>query len=360
MAIVTKPDMTNAWGEAGSVALPSPSQISLGWEAGDIPPAEVENYIQYRQDIVAKYLYQEGVAEWSNNVEFSVNALSKLDGVLYRCLIAHTNKQPDIEPTYWEIAFDDYGSAQIVQDALDDLLEDDDPFTQYAKRIDPVIIGKATADGFSADVGLPVDNTSEVGYAFDGDSGVFKDGDDIVVAIDAVEKLRVKKTSLSTTDNSTASVTTAWIRNFMQNVLYRVGKLEFTTENVSPASYLGFGTWVRFGEGRAIVGYSSDVTSATPDWVKGVENVEGSYTNTLAMTNLPADGVGMQFRTEASASVLPAVNAFQTGTVTGLGMTSDGSPYTNKTLQKTQNLGDATPVNNVQPSVVVYIWKRVA
>ena len=348
MSIVTKPDMTNAWGEAGSVALPSPSTIQLGWEAGDVPPAEVENYIQYRQDQVAKYLYQEGIAEWDTSVEFTVGALTKLDGNVYRALIQNINKQPDTEDSFWELAFDEYGSAQDVQDALDELIAADDPFDQYALRTDPVIIGRTTSDGFSADVGLPTNNNSEVGYAFDGDTGLFKAGDDVVIAVDAVEKLRVKKATVDVLDNSKAAVTTEWIRNFMQNVLYRVGKLEFTTENVSPATYLGFGTWVRFGQGRAVVGYSGSSSGSVPDKYKTSENEFGSDNVTLSVENLPSHNHIMGLIATGGALDVGGADA------------RSFSSLSTETNYETKYTGSGTPFDVCQPSIVVYIWKRTA
>lgn len=140
----------------------------------------------------------------------------------------------------------------------------------------------------------------------------------------------------------------------------KVGDVYITTINHVDATAVslhhGYGAWERTGEGThlSFAGTSDGVTL-----VGGA--VSGSHTHTITMAQLPAEGVGMQFETAASAGdMLPAVNAFETGDVTGLGMQSDGTVYTEKALQKTQNLGSGQAIPIRPRTTTYYGWVRIA
>lgn len=62
---------------------------------------------------------------------------------------------------------------------------------------------------------------------------------------------------------------------------YPIGKLEFNTTGVNPNSYLGFGTWVLWGQGRVPVCVASDGIFA------GAETEVGSETVTLTESQMP-------------------------------------------------------------------------
>lgn len=62
---------------------------------------------------------------------------------------------------------------------------------------------------------------------------------------------------------------------------YPVGKLEFNTSGVNPNSYLGFGTWVLWGEGRV------PVCVAQSGIFAGAETEVGSETVTLTESQMP-------------------------------------------------------------------------
>lgn len=62
---------------------------------------------------------------------------------------------------------------------------------------------------------------------------------------------------------------------------YPIGKLEFNTTGVNPNSYLGFGTWVLWGQGRVPVCVASDGIFA------GAETEVGSETVTLTEEQMP-------------------------------------------------------------------------
>ncbi len=362
---ISKPDMQNIWAEAGAISVPPSADISEGWVV-EKPPFEEANFVENRQDTGIAYLFQEGIGEWDSYTSYVTNSVVKHLGVVYKSLGANTDKQPDVFPANWAIAFDSYGSADQVQQELDALILDDDPFPQYVKEAGAIFTSRAESTSFSADGGLPTGNDSDVGFTFDleGDTGTFKDGSDIVTMLNGVEKLRIKPSPVLL-ENSNAPVTMADLKVFWQQfVQIKVDDFLFTDKAYATPTEVnadrGYGVWVKHAEGRAIVGHSSSTSNAIPDWVKTSGTVFGSYDTTLTTENLPAHK-HTTFDMYGSSSIPLIGNSSLPSTVC-IG-TVDSAQYTaNATPMQTGDAGLTSPesVNNVQPSIVVYIWKRVA
>lgn len=145
--------------------------------------------------------------------------------------------------------------------------------------------------------------------------------------------------------------------------IYPVGSIYINaTNSTNPGTLLGFGTWVAFGSGRVPVGIDSSDTD-----FDSAEETGGSKTHTLTEAELPAhrhflfrnvtvgnigdttstlsaahhyDFAGEErYRIRKSSST----NAFLEPDITLSGQTGSGSAH-----------------NNVQPYIVVYMWKRTA
>ena len=121
MAKITKPDMTYVWASGGSKTAPSNVKIQTGWIV-EKPEFEKMNWVQNRQDDSLAYIFQMGVPEWDSAVEYQYSATYKSyvqrNGLVYKALQVGTNKDPTTQPTYWELVFDNYGSAATVQSNL--------------------------------------------------------------------------------------------------------------------------------------------------------------------------------------------------------------------------------------------------
>lgn len=352
----TKPNLSNIWAESGSISVPDSLKISGGWVA-EIPPCEEANFIENRQDKALAYLMQMGIVEWDGATEYQLNSFVSYSGNVYRSLGVNTNKQPNVFPVNWVIAFDPYGSAGYVNDSLNAVLNAPNPFDQYVQKLNPRFTVKSSGTSYEAAAGLPLDNLADVGHTFfeDGDTGMFKDGRDIVFAVNAVERGRLRDAPLILEDDSKTLATTEWVRQLVAELTrIKIGDLYLTTNNYITASDVtaakGYGVWVRHAEGRAIVGYSSDVTSSTPDWYKAINNTNGFETKVLGVENLPAHNHSLNHN-----GGLGILDQTLTDTQGFTGNPSLGTPagFTNST-------GGNVPISLVQPSIVVAIWRRVA
>lgn len=125
--------------------------------------------------------------------------------------------------------------------------------------------------------------------------------------------------------------------------IYPVGSVYINaTVATNPATLLGFGTWVAFGAGRVMVGIDSTDTD-----FDAAEETGGAKTHTLTVNELPAHNHNN------AAGISPAPNANDVDITGGNGRTIDDNVTTD-------NTGGGQAHNNLQPYIVVYMWKRTA
>lgn len=128
---------------------------------------------------------------------------------------------------------------------------------------------------------------------------------------------------------------------------YYVGKIVMDTANVNPATYLGFGTWQYWGQGRVPVGVDT-----TDSDFNSVEKTGGEKTHKLTVAEMPKHkpNVGIYINNSVAGD---AVYWFNPG-----GFASGNTGSSNST--KVSEVGGDQAHNNVQPYVTCYMWKRVA
>jgi hypothetical protein len=121
-------------------------------------------------------------------------------------------------------------------------------------------------------------------------------------------------------------------------LVYPVGSIYVNASDATnPATLLGFGTWDAFGAGRVMVGFNdsdSDFDTA--------EETGGEKTHTLTTAEMPS---------HSHAGIQTAV---QSGGDQG----GPGSWYADRNQSgSTQSTGSGSAHNNLQPYIVVYMWK---
>lgn len=290
MAVIpSKPNVKLPWASQGNRAEPTSDKQLEGW-VQEIPPHEMENWVQYKQDLAIKYLYQEGIPEWDSSFEYNTTSYVKYNDVIYKLKsgaeVPNTNKQPDIETTSWEIAFEPYGASSPLAEEIRKIKELEGYLALYVSKANPVMDGIALAPEFQA--------TSEGGHTFQGagaDTGMFlNSNNEPEFKINDVTKGTVRNTP-SLTSSDTTLVTTAMLQQFQTNLfdkMFPIGISIITQDPRNPSEYLGFGSWERDLEGKALVGVTTDVTSASPDWVKTVNREFGEYDHTLTVPEIPS------------------------------------------------------------------------
>ena len=135
---------------------------------------------------------------------------------------------------------------------------------------------------------------------------------------------------------------------------YHVGRIIFDTENVNPATYLGFGVWQLWGTGKVPVGVDIEDTDFNE-----VEKTGGSKTTGLRaligtidsdigrLAYVPTNQATERARRENSFAY-DGLNNFFHGNCT----------YNHTTLVTDTNGNDQ--IDNKQPYITCYMWKRVS
>lgn len=197
-------------------------------------------------------------------------------------------------------------------------------------------------------------------------AGVGGATDDVTLEVDSgTGSLQVKE--IDTAQIKDASVTTAKLASAtltsIYDALYPVGSIySNATDGTNPGTLLGFGTWVAFGAGRVPVGIDSGDTDFDT-----AEETGGSKTHTLTQAEIEHNHLWVTTGGPgADLSIALTTNGDRNNTFDDAGdsreLTSDGalsgSNYTDDNRGLTG--GTVSPHNNLQPYIVVYMWKRTA
>ena len=156
--------------------------------------------------------------------------------------------------------------------------------------------------------------------------------------------------TLSTGSTVDANVT---VTEVLKKV-YPVGSIYMNYLSTAPATLLGFGTWVAIAEAEAIVGYKS---GDTPFGTVGSIGAAGAKTH----TNPLSSAGGVPFRIDTTATRVtksgPVCNIINSNVEAS--MTWGGGDGTN--IDTSVGLiGSTDAGNSIQPSFVVYMWRRTA
>lgn len=136
--------------------------------------------------------------------------------------------------------------------------------------------------------------------------------------------------------------------------VYPVGSIYIETTGANPNTTFGFGTWSAYAQGQVMVG------NGTSDQAFTAGSTGGQSTHTLSSAEMPTH---THIDPGHTHNYEEASNAGSTATVSGGGgafyyvNTSTADSSTSVNLDST---GGGGAHNNLQPYVVVYIWRRTA
>jgi len=130
--------------------------------------------------------------------------------------------------------------------------------------------------------------------------------------------------------------------------VYPVGSIYISTSSTNPNSFFG-GTWASYGQGRVLVGKATSGTFATAGATGGAE------THTLTVAQMPS-------HTHIQDPHAHNLSSSDAGAMNGTVRPGDNvnTISTSQTTATNQNTGGGEAHNNLQPYIVVYMWRRTA
>lgn len=151
---------------------------------------------------------------------------------------------------------------------------------------------------------------------------------------------------------------------------YYVGKIILDTKNVNPATYLGFGTWVLWGQGRVPVGVNTSDSSFNT-----AEKTGGSKTHVITTSEMPSHNHSVNITTKSAGAHTHPVPYYQSefgsgsypvNTTSTIGLnnktynTNSAGSHTHTVSGNTESKGSGTAMSLLQPYITCYMWKRTA
>jgi len=140
------------------------------------------------------------------------------------------------------------------------------------------------------------------------------------------------------------------------NATYPVGSIYTNSSDpTNPATLLGFGTWIAFGAGKVPVGI--DAGQAEFDTA---EETGGAKTHTLTAAEMPTHSHTENAALYADVAVTSGTNYFTNNGTTRWNNATAGAGFGARAALSTGTAGSGGAHNNLQPYIVVYMWKRTA
>ena len=135
------------------------------------------------------------------------------------------------------------------------------------------------------------------------------------------------------------------------NLIYPIGSIYMSTNNVSPATFLG-GDWEQIKDRLLLCSGDSYIAGS----------VGGEETVVLSMNNMPSRVVRMIKNSNASA--ISGYSAISLPELGGKSVSSNGwahvDPLDGKAYGFTEDITHSQSHNNMPPYLTVYCWKRTA
>jgi len=213
----------------------------------------------------------------------------------------------------------------------------------------------------------PVLNTGVSGTAIDTDEALTANSDTLIASQQAVKAYADTKTTLTLVKadsdiadaitkkhalqtSATVAFTPAGIlvsttvQDAITEVLqkaYPIGYVWISVVSTNPATLLGFGTWSAFAAGKVLVGWD-----ATQTEFDVAEETGGEKTHVNTIAEMAAHSHVENMAVGEGDGIVGITQTI------GLSVVDTASPYS------TSSVGSGTAHNNLQPYIVVYMFKR--
>ena len=157
------------------------------------------------------------------------------------------------------------------------------------------------------------------------------------------------------------AITTTEIAQSFLDTIYPIGSIYTNaTDGTNPGTLLGFGTWVEFAQGEVPVGRkSSDPDFDVVGSGTNTNGTTGAKTHTLSINEMPAHD-HVADRNEFNTSNVLLMRRGDGGGTTDATDTSVGEVNITGNYGLPEVEGGGAAHNNLQPYIVVYMWKRTA
>ena len=164
--------------------------------------------------------------------------------------------------------------------------------------------------------------------------------------------------------NTTQLATTQFVQAAI-SAAYPVGSIYISTIATNPATTFGFGTWVEFGAGKVLVGQDTgDTAFDTLEETGGSKDaVVVSHTHTTAAAGAATGTLQNVEEPFGSATGIVSLSNQGQAYYGGTGSTAYNRTATISVPDHTHTVsteGSSATNANLQPYVVVYMWKRTA
>jgi len=165
------------------------------------------------------------------------------------------------------------------------------------------------------------------------------------IANNNVTTSKIANSNITTSKIADSGITLQKLATSVKDALYPVGSIYTNaTNSANPSTLIGFGTWAAFGAGRVLVGIDGSQSE-----FNSIGETGGSKTHTLTTSQIPSHNhniisTGQYFKSDGSTG--GGSNVWTT-------QSNGGSNLTGST-------GGGQAHNNLQPYIVVYMWKRTA
>ena len=167
--------------------------------------------------------------------------------------------------------------------------------------------------------------------------------DNSTTRVNASGAITVKPQGITSTELAPSAVQASNLATSALAAAYPVGSIYMNaSDSTNPATLLGFGTWVAFGAGRVPVGIDSGDTDFDT-----AEETGGAKTHTLTTSQIPA-----HTHTYSESSYGPNASGVGAGYYPPTAVGRQGA--------NSGSTGGGQAHNNLQPYIVVHMWKRTA